>query len=35
MFGHYDGLAIFECPDSATVAALSLAATSTGAFRHF
>jgi len=35
MFGQYDGLAIFEAPDSASAAALSLAAGSTGAFRHF
>jgi uncharacterized protein with GYD domain len=34
MFGQYDGLAIFEIPDSATAAALALAATSTGAFSH-
>ena len=34
MFGQYDGLAIFEMPDSATTAALSLAAASSGAFRH-
>jgi uncharacterized protein with GYD domain len=35
MFGQYDGLAIVECPDSASAAALSLAASSSGAFRHF
>ena len=34
MFGTYDGLAIFETPDSKSMAALSLAATSTGVFRH-
>jgi uncharacterized protein with GYD domain len=35
MFGQYDGIAIFDCPDSAAAAALSLAASSSGAFRHF
>jgi len=35
MFGHYDGLAVFETPDSRSMAALALAATSTGAFRQF
>ncbi len=35
MFGQYDGLAIFDCPDSATAASLALAASSSGAFRHF
>jgi uncharacterized protein with GYD domain len=35
MFGQYDGLAIFEVPDSATMASAALTATSTGAFRHF
>jgi uncharacterized protein with GYD domain len=33
MFGKYDGLAIFEAPDSRTMASLALAATSTGVFR--
>ena len=35
MFGQYDGLAIFDFPDSATAAAVSLTAMSTGAFKHF
>jgi uncharacterized protein with GYD domain len=35
MFGQYDGLAIFEVPDSAAMATAALTATSTGAFRHF
>jgi uncharacterized protein with GYD domain len=35
MFGQYDGLAIFDLPDSATAAALSLAVTSTGSFTRF
>ena len=35
MFGEYDGFGIFDLPDSATAAALSLAVTSSGAFRHF
>ncbi len=35
MFGQYDGLAIFELPDSQTAAALSLAATGSGAFTKF
>jgi uncharacterized protein with GYD domain len=34
MFGQYDGLAIFDVPDSAAAAAMALAATSSGAFRH-
>ena len=34
MFGQYDGLAIFEAPDSASAAALALAAASSGAFRQ-
>jgi uncharacterized protein with GYD domain len=34
MFGQYDGLAIFDLPDSAAGAAMVLAATSTGVFRH-
>lgn len=32
MFGQYDGAAVFVLPDSHTMAALSLAATSSGAF---
>jgi uncharacterized protein with GYD domain len=32
MFGQYDGFAIFEAPDSKTVAAVVLAISSTGAF---
>lgn len=35
MFGQYDGLAIFECPDAASAATLALAAAGTGSFRHF
>jgi len=35
MFGQYDGLAIFELPDSQTAAALSLAVTSSGSFARF
>ena len=35
MFGQYDGLAIFDLPDSQTAAALSLAATGSGAFTKF
>jgi uncharacterized protein with GYD domain len=35
MFGQYDGMGIFDMPDSHTVAALSLAATSSGAFARF
>src|SRR5262249_36061301 len=35
MFGQYDGLAIFETPDSKTMASLALAATSTGVVRQF
>ena len=34
MFGQYDGLAIFEVPDSATMASIALAVTSTGALKH-
>ena len=34
MFGQYDGLAIFEMPDSAAEAAVVLAITSSGAFKH-
>jgi uncharacterized protein with GYD domain len=35
MFGQYDGSAVFVLPDSHTMAALSLAATSSGAFTRF
>jgi uncharacterized protein with GYD domain len=35
MFGQYDGLAIFQMPDSQAAAALSLAVTSSGAFTTF
>jgi uncharacterized protein with GYD domain len=35
MFGQYDGSAVFVVPDSHTMAALSLAATSSGAFTRF
>jgi uncharacterized protein with GYD domain len=35
MFGQYDGLAIFDLPDSKTAAALSLAVTSSGSFTRF
>ena len=35
MFGQYDGAAVFVLPDSHTMAALSLAATSSGAFTRF
>jgi uncharacterized protein with GYD domain len=35
MFGQYDGLVIFELPDSKTAAALSLAVTGSGAFTTF
>ena len=35
MFGAYDGLGIFETPDSKSVAAIALAAASTGVFRQF
>lgn len=35
MFGQYDGLAIFEMPDSQRAAALSLAVTSSGSFTKF
>src|SRR5262249_39619642 len=34
MFGHYDGLAICDVPDSISAAAISIAVTSTGAFGH-
>jgi uncharacterized protein with GYD domain len=35
MFGQYDGAGVFVLPDSPTMAALSLAATSSGAFTRF
>jgi uncharacterized protein with GYD domain len=35
MLGQYDGVGVFELPDSRTMAALSLAASSSGAFAHF
>lgn len=35
MFGQYDGVGVFDLPDACTMAALSLAATSSGAFTHF
>ena len=35
VFGQYDGMAVFEAPDSRTIAALSLAVSSSGAFAHF
>jgi uncharacterized protein with GYD domain len=35
MFGQYDGMGSFGLPDSHTMAALSLAATRSGAFAHF
>ena len=35
MFGQYDGLVIFELPDSQTAAALSLVVTGSGAFTTF
>ncbi len=35
MFGQYDGMAIIEAPDAETMAAVSLAVTGSGAFRHF
>ena len=31
MFGHYDGVGVFQMPDSHSMAAVSLAATSSGA----
>ena len=34
MFGDYDGMVIFDVPDSASAAAVSLAAGSSGAFKH-
>ena len=35
MFGQHDGVGVFEMPDSHSMAAVSLAATSSGAFTHF
>jgi uncharacterized protein with GYD domain len=35
MFGQYDGVAIFELPDSRTAAALSLAVSGSNAFTRF
>lgn len=35
MFGQYDGMAVIEAPDSHTMAALSLAITSSGSFTRF
>jgi uncharacterized protein with GYD domain len=35
MFGQYDGAGVFVLPDSQTMAAVSLAATSSGAFTRF
>jgi uncharacterized protein with GYD domain len=35
VFGQYDGLAIWEVPDSASAAALCVKVTSSGAFSHF
>jgi uncharacterized protein with GYD domain len=35
MFGQYDGVAIFELPDDHTMAAVSLAITSSGALSRF
>jgi len=35
MFGQYDGAAVIALPDSHTAAAVSLAATSSGAFTRF
>lgn len=35
MFGQYDGLAIFEVPDSDSMAAAAFIAISTGAFKQF
>ena len=35
MFGQYDGMGIFVLPDSQTMAAVCLAATSSGAFSRF
>lgn len=35
MFGQYDGAVILSAPDSASVAAVSVAVTSSGVFSHF
>jgi uncharacterized protein with GYD domain len=35
MFGQYDAVGVLELPDSHTMAVLSFAATSSGAFTHF
>jgi uncharacterized protein with GYD domain len=35
MFGQHDGVGVFGMPDSHSMAAVSLAATSSGAFTHF
>ncbi|HEY7012185.1 MAG TPA: GYD domain-containing protein [Streptosporangiaceae bacterium] len=35
MFGQYDGMGVFDLPDSQSMAALCLAATGSGAFAHF
>lgn len=35
MFGQYDGASVFVLPDSRAMAAVSLAATSTGTFTRF
>jgi len=34
MFGPHDGIAIFDVPDSVRAAAVSIAVSSTGAFKH-
>ena len=34
-FGQYDGMVILEAPDSASIAATSVAVTGSGAFSHF
>jgi uncharacterized protein with GYD domain len=34
MFGDHDGMVIFDVPDSASAAAVSIAAGSSGAFKH-
>jgi uncharacterized protein with GYD domain len=35
MFGQYDGAVVYDLPDSRTMAAVSLAVTSSGAFSRF
>jgi uncharacterized protein with GYD domain len=35
MFGQYDGAVVFDLPDSRTMAAVSLATTSSGAFSRY